>query len=112
MLTTLKISISGEICPDKSGVFKDLDNNSSCGSQYRYGDVKWTWFKCQKNGKCIHNNTRCDMHPNPECVYENEHGELVAEDEEGCLEEYKRKGLVSRSANFLAFWPFKAITDD
>ena len=25
---------------------------------------------------------------------------MVAEDEEGCLEEYKRKGLVAKSANF------------
>ena len=40
------------------------------------------------------------MHPHPDCLYENEDGEMVAEDEEGCMEEYKRKGLVTRSANF------------
>ena len=38
------------------------------------------------------------MHPHPNCVYVNENGESVAEDEEGCLEEYKRKGLVAASA--------------
>ena len=91
-------------CPDKSGVVKDMDNNSSCGSQYSYRrsdyDVTWTWFMCKQTGKCIHNTTRCDMHPHPDCLYENEDGEMVAEDEVGCLEEYKKKGLVARSANF------------
>ena len=49
---------------------------------------------------CVHNDTVCDMHPNPACIYKNEKGEMVSEDEEGCLEVYKQKGLVSRSANF------------
>ena len=31
---------------------------------------------------------------------------MVAEDEEGCLEEYKKKGLVPRSANFECLSPF------
>lgn len=91
-------------CRDKSGVVKKMDNNSSCGSQYSYlqseYDVTWTWFKCKQTGKCIHNTTRCDLHPHPDCIYENEKKEMVAEDEEGCLEEYKRKGLLPRSANF------------
>ena len=82
----------------------EVGNNSLCGNQYSYsrGDVavSWTWFLCKRNGQCIHNNTRCDMHPHPNCVYVNENGESVAEDEEGCLEEYKRKGLVAASATF------------
>ena len=41
------------------------------------------------------------MHPNPACVYFNGFGERVAEDEEYCLEEYKKKGLVARSALFM-----------
>ena len=64
-------------------------------------DVTWTWFMCKNNGKCIDNATRCDLHPNPACIYYNDAtSEMVAEDEEGCLDEYKRKGLVARSANF------------
>ena len=55
---------------------------------------------CPRNGKCVHENQRCDLHPNPACLFENEKGEWRAEDEEGCLEEYKTKGLVARSANF------------
>ena len=50
--------------------------------------------------------TRCDMHPNPACVYVNDDGERVAEDEEGCLEEYKKKGLVAKSATFQCESPF------
>ena len=81
----------------------EIGNNSFCGNQYsnlwgRDIAVSWTWFLCKRNGQCIHNNTRCDMHPHPSCVYVNENGESVAEDEEGCLEEYKRKGLVAASA--------------
>ena len=34
------------------------------------------------------------MHPNPECLYKNKDGKIVAEDEEDCLEEYKIKGTV------------------
>ena len=49
---------------------------------------------------CVHSGTVCDMHPNPACIYKNKKGEMVSEDEEGCLEVYKLKGLVSRSANF------------
>ena len=91
-----------------------MDNNSSCGSQYSYRrsdyDVTWTWFMCKQTGKCIHNTTRCDMHPHPDCLYENEDGEMVAEDEEGCLEEYKRKGLVAKSANFQCQSPIRAAS--
>ena len=39
------------------------------------------------------------MHPNPECIYEND-GVIVSEDEEDCIEEYKRKGLIKMSAAF------------
>ena len=39
------------------------------------------------------------MHPNPECIYEKD-GVMVSEDEEDCLEEYKMKGLIKKSAVF------------
>ena len=39
------------------------------------------------------------MHPNPECIYEKD-GVKMSEDEEECLEEYKLKGLVDKSAFF------------
>ena len=39
------------------------------------------------------------MHPNPECIYEKD-GVMMAEDEEGCFEEYKLKKLIKASAAF------------
>ena len=39
------------------------------------------------------------MHPNPECIYE-KNGVIVSEDEEGCFEKYKLKGLIDKSAAF------------
>ena len=39
------------------------------------------------------------MHPSPECMYEKE-GVMVSEDEEGCFEEYKFKGLIKQSATY------------
>ena len=39
------------------------------------------------------------MHPNPECIYEKD-GVMMSEDEEGCFEEYKLKGLIKQSATF------------
>ena len=44
---------------------------------------------------------RCDLRPHPKCIYENDKGEMIAEDEEGCIEEgkYKSKGLIPQSAN-------------
>ena len=44
--------------------------------------------------------SRCDLHPHSECIYEKD-GITVAEDEEGCFDEYKRKGLVAKTANFI-----------
>jgi hypothetical protein len=66
--------------------------------------VDWKWFRCEVNKKCIHPKSRCDLHPHPACVYNNtETGknktEMVAEDEEGCLKEYKVNGLIETSAN-------------
>ena len=69
--------------------------------------VTWLWFKCVVNQKCIHSNSRCDLHPHPACVYNNtetgknktETGEMVAEDEEGCLQKYRDNGLIDASAN-------------
>ena len=53
---------------------------------------------------------RCDLRPHPKCIYENE-GDMIAEDEEGCEEEYKIKGLIPQSAN-VGIWrdnPFMAM---
>ena len=58
------------------------------------------WFECRQNLKCVHMDTRCDMHPNPACIYWKDESKRVAEDEEDCIEEYKKKHLVARSANF------------
>ena len=39
--------------------------------------------------------SRCDMHPNPECLYfNNDTGKIVAEDEENCEDIYRIKGTV------------------
>ena len=85
-------------------------SNSTCSDIYTHPflgefSVDWTWFKCLKRRKCIHIDSRCDLHPNPECIYE-KNGIMVAEDEEGCLDEYKSKGLVARSANLICQSPF------
>ena len=108
-------------CPDKSDIVinmtvNDDSNKVSCGDKYFYHDwtidkttkvnVNWKWFECHKTEKCIHQNTRCDLHPHPACIYENKKGEMVAEDEENCLSEYKKKGLVGRSASFKCISPF------
>ena len=84
-------------------------SNSTCSDIYFHpilGEfpVDWTWFKCLETGKCIHIDSRCDLHPNPECIYE-KNGIMVAEDEEECLDEYKRKGLLARSANLICQSP-------
>ena len=88
----------------------DDSNETSCSDKYSYFDsakfekitvsVTWKWFECRKTQKCVHQNTHCDLHPHPACIYKNAMGERVAEDEENCLSEYKRKGLVGRSASF------------
>ena len=86
-------------------------SNPQCGSTYHnqyideetYGEgepVDWTWFNCKATQRCIHNSHRCNLHPHPDCIYEKD-GMRVAEDEEGCLTEYKRKGLIQKSANFV-----------
>ena len=66
--------------------------------------TSWLWFQCTNTQKCIHIDSRCDMHPNPACIYEKD-GVMVAEDEEGCFDEYKRKGLVSKSAKVICSSP-------
>ena len=82
-------------------------SNGTCGgSNYTYifdyekrtSYVDWSWFRCNETKRCIHQDSRCDLRPHPDCVYENDD---VAEDEVGCFEEYKRKGLVPRSANYV-----------
>ena len=62
-------------------------------------EVTWDWFHCKTTQKCIHVSSRCDMHPNVECIYEKD-GVMLSEDEEDCYKEYKRKGLIRRSASF------------
>ena len=85
----------------------DLTSSNPCGDTYIYDggskteDVTWEWFHCKENNKCIHMDSRCDLHPHPECIYKNSKSELVAEDEEGCsAEDYQIKGLIAKSANF------------
>ena len=91
-------------------------SNSQCGSTYhnQYIDIRtsgagkhvdWTWFHCKATQRCIHNSHRCNLHPHPDCIYE-KNGVRVAEDEEGCLTEYKRKGLIQESANFVCHSQF------
>ena len=80
------------------------------GSNYFYhgayykAPTSWRWFHCIHTQKCIHIDARCDMHPNPECIYEKD-GVMVAEDEEGCFDEYKRKGLIAKTANIICSSP-------
>ena len=62
--------------------------------------TSWSWFMCINTKKCIHIDSRCDMHPHTECIYEKD-GVMVAEDEEECSDEYKRKGLVAKTADFI-----------
>ena len=62
--------------------------------------TSWGWYYCRNNQKCIHIDGRCDLHPNPACIYEKD-GIMVAEDEEGCFENYKWKGLLAKSANVI-----------
>ena len=62
--------------------------------------VGWTWFYCKETQRCIHNSHRCNLHPHPDCIYEKD-SMRVAEDEEGCFSEYKRKGLIEDSANLV-----------
>ena len=62
--------------------------------------VSWEWFHCEKAQKCIHISGRCDMNPNPACIYKNDEGKMMAEDEENCLDDYVSKGLISNSATY------------
>jgi hypothetical protein len=86
-------------------------SNFTCGNIYKghpvltNQPVDWTWFKCLQTRKCIHIESRCDLHPSTECIYE-KNGILVAEDEEGCFDIYKKKGLIANSAKFICQSPF------
>ena len=53
--------------------------------------------------------TRCDLHPHFACVYINEKGVMVAEDEEYCNEEYVSKGLVAPTVNMQCISPIHNI---
>ena len=80
------------------------------GSNYFYqghiyeAPTDWTWFHCRNTDKCIHIDSLCDMHPNYECIYDRD-GIMVAEDEEDCFDEYKRKGLVAKTASIICSSP-------
>ena len=100
-------------CSDNSGIsmLANQTSKSKCGNTYynQYIDyptqgeglpVDWTWFHCKMTQRCIHNSHRCNLHPHPDCIYE-KNGVRLAEDEEGCFSEYKRKGLIQDSANFI-----------
>ena len=71
--------------------------------------VSWTWFPCLKTEKCIHIDSRCDGHPHFDCIYEKD-GLMVAEDEENCFDEYKRKGYIAESALFVCDSPIHNST--
>ena len=78
---------------------QDSSSPPSCGEIYIEPDgkkhsVTWQWFACERSQTCIHIDNRCDLHPHPDCLFEG-----VAEDEEDCIDEYKRKNLIQRSAN-------------
>ena len=62
-------------------------------------NISWQWFPCYKRQNCIHPTNRCDQHPHPDCIYRNEIGQLIAEDEENCIDDYISKGLVDKTAN-------------
>ena len=97
-------------CPDNSDIVKDMNTDTPedpCGGEtytdpsgFNSIDVTWDWFPCHQKKKCIHSSNRCNLHPHPECIYMNRDGEMVGEDEEGCLEDYKTNGLVAPSATF------------
>ena len=97
-------------CPDKSDVVKDMNTDTTkdpCGGETYISPrgasyaVTWDWFSCHRTQKCIHSRNRCDLHPHPECIFENDQGEMVGEDEEGCQkEDYQNNALVEQSATF------------
>ena len=64
-----------------------------------------TWFPCTKRKKCVHEKSRCDLHPHKDCIYNNTQGQMVAEDEENCLQAYKEKSLIPQTANFECISP-------
>ena len=71
-------------------------------------EVTWPWFECHEKKKCIHLDHKCDFKPHPACIYYNEKkGKLIAEDEDhkDCLEAYKEKGLIDKSANMVCDSP-------
>ena len=82
---------------------EDSSSPPSCGDIYIEPDgvfkhsVTWQWFACERSQTCIHIDNRCDLHPHPDCLYEDD-GVWVAEDEEDCIDEYKRKNLIQRTA--------------
>ena len=79
-------------------------NNYFWHGRYYEAPTSWIWFHCRNTQKCIHIDSRCDLHPNPHCIYEKD-GIMVAEDEEDCIDEYVRKGLVAKTANFICSSP-------
>ena len=84
-------------CEDNSDKVKDFNASNTLdpcgGNEYTYLDVEygrwytisvnWTWFPCYNTKKCIHDNNVCDLHPHPDCTYEN-NNLTISEDEEDC----------------------------
>ena len=95
-------------CPDHSDKVKapnpDSKDDPCGGDSYKsegMGEavpVTWDWFHCEKSDKCIHRIGRCDKIPHPECIFKNEKGETIAEDEDGC--DYTARGLTLNSATY------------
>ena len=91
----------------------NVTSDKLCGKSYSF-NPNWstknitsniTWFACHKTKKCVDSNSRCDLNPHPACVYENKNGDMVAEDEENCREEYIENDLVPKSAIFKCIGP-------
>ena len=68
-------------------------------SNGKSSNISWQQFPCYKTENCIHPINRCDQHPHPDCIYRNDEGQLIAEDEENCMDDYISKGLVEKTAN-------------
>ena len=96
-------------CEDNSDKVKDANTSNTdnpCGEEYSYydfdfdqekwiteiGKATWEWFHCKKTEKCIPFQLRCDSHPHPSCIYNDDNNKTYAEDEENCS---KKKVFLS-----------------
>ena len=98
-------------CADNSDKTKDANSSNvidPCGGkEFTYydfglpksilknGTATWNWYHCEKAGKCIPEELRCDFRPHPDCIVQivtKEGNMTIAEDEEGCP---NRKNFLS-----------------